>query len=255
MKLEFGQDPALDAERLGRVFFWAFSPKRQPIGDKEYEELRRLYLWDKAFQAMVDAAFHGMGMVLVDFHETGIFWKEERAGSSPTKPMIWDYTNDAREMQAVEALIAFGVAATFYPRAEYLEESDEFATRPYTTEELHQSILQMGALAAELDKGAGDPSRSDVEARIVAAYTYLRNIPETSVSEGRRGPRRKTVRDLLEKHLKFLKENNRFFVVESQGWRPTVAYKNAVKLALEDPMVLELFNFPQSLAENPGVEK
>jgi hypothetical protein len=244
--VEFGQDLGLDAERIGKVFHWAFSRKKQPLGDPEYEELRRLYEWNKGFHDQVDAAFHGMGMIMVEFHDTGIYWKEEKPGSSPTKPMVWDYTNDTKEMQAVEALIAFGVATTFYPRTEYLEESDEFAARPFTTDEIHQSILQMGAMAAEMDKGADDPSRNDVEARIVAAYKYLRDIPDASESDGKRGRRRLTVRDLIEKHLKIMKDNNRFFTVESQGWRPTIAYKNAVKLALDDPMVLELFNFRQT---------
>lgn len=243
--MEHGPMRAEEFEKIGRVLHWAFSPKKQTLGDKEYEDLKRLYDWNQEFRDMVDAALKGMGMVILDFHETGIFWKEEKPGGSPAKPMEWPYLNESKEMKAVEALIAFGIATTFYPRAEFLEESDEFAAPACTVEELHQSILQIGAMAAERSKDAADPSRNEVDARLVAAYQYLRDIPEVSETDGKRGRHRMTIRELIEKHLRIMRDKNRFFVQESRGWRPTPAYKNAVKLALEDPMVVELLNYSQ----------
>lgn len=234
---------AQDQEQVGRVLFWAFSPKKATIGDDEYKALRTRYGWEEPFRAQVDATFKGMGMEILDFAEHAIFWKESAPGSSPTRPMVWDYQSDSKEMRSIEALIAFGVATTFYPRAEYLEESDEFAVRPFTVEEIHQSILHMGAMAAEVSPEGPDPTESEIGAKLLAAYTYLKDFPDVSETDGKRGNRRITVRGLIEKHLRIMKDKNRFFVQESAGWRPTPSYKNAVKLALEDPVVVELLNF------------
>lgn len=215
----------------GRLIQWALRPRAIPFNEPEYRTLVDRYIDQPAFRESVRQFADGLGLVVLDANDRGLFLGTQDESVFAVKASEFRGGRGSAEDRLLDGLVQVAIAATIYPRQQDLDDDSMEAKPPITSAEVDETLRQ---LCAEFKRRAGDhpdvPS-DEIEQGLHEAWRVYESRP--SVRTTHQGAlSQSSTQGLIRKHLQQLVEHGCFIVTEhgeTEMYRPTLRYQIQVR--------------------------
>jgi hypothetical protein len=215
----------------GRLLQWALRPRAIPFNEPEYRELIDRYIDQPSFRAAVRQFAEGLGLVILEANDRGLFLGTQDNSIFAIKPSEFRGSRGSAEERLLDGLVQLAIAATIYPRQQDLDEDSIAAKPPITCQEVDETLRN---LCAEHKRRAGD--RPDIASdaidqglqeawRVYESRPGLKTTQQGSLSQN-------STQGLIRKHLQQLTEHGCFIAIEqgeTEMFRPTLRYQIQVR--------------------------
>lgn len=240
------------ARAAARLVYKGLAVGQTPASDREYGELVRKYLADPGFRDLVHEVVEAMDLNFLDAvsEERGVLL----APASPESRFAWRMMdirpNSMEEREkAMLVLIHLAIAASFFPTAESLEESNTLYY-PVALSTVRDRVMGMAARFVKKEQGG-----ETVAEEIRSGWSYLADLPTRTPTERQVGMR--SLEGLLRLAFGRMQEAGCLKLHEKGGGKGDAAYLATPRLAAQLrgfalPHLLELAQSAMQ-AEEPHV--
>ncbi len=223
------EDDRSDAFLAGRLIQYGLQPGMIPFNEPEYMELVDRFIDRQPFRGMVRDVADGLGLIVVDVNDRGIFMGTSNQSVFAMKPSEFR-SGTSGEDRLLDGLIQIAIAATVYPRQRDLDEDSYEAKPPITVAEVDQMLRELSE-SAKSRVGDSDLSDEQLQQGIQEAWRVYESRP--AVRKMKSGLHSKdSTHGLIYKHLQLLANQGCFTVIgskDSPSFRPTLKYQILVK--------------------------
>ncbi len=240
-----------DAFLAGRLIQWGLRPKAIPFNEPEYRELIDGYIDRPAFRALVREIADGLGLVVLDASDRGIFLGTQDNSVFGLKPSDFRGSRSTADDRLLDGLVQVAIAATIFPRQQDLDEDSLEAKPPITCREVDDLLRKLCAehkqrTSDDPDAAVDDMHRGFHEAwRVYEARPAVRTTGQGSMAAN-------STQGLIRRHLYQLVDHG-CFVASGQEpderFRPTLRYQILVKQLASTT----LYRHVQSLLDSAAV--
>lgn len=224
-------DQDRDAFFAGRLIQWGLRPKAIPFNEPEYRELIDRYIDRPAFRALVRETADGLGLVILDVSDRGIFLGTQDNSVFAIKPSDFRGGRSTADDRLLDGLVQIAIAATVFPRQQDLDEDTLEAKPPITCHEVDEVLRKLCTefkqrAADDPDAASDDMHRGLQEAwRVYESRPAVRTTTQGSLAIN-------STQGLIRRHLYQL-EDHGCFVASGQepheSFRPTLRYQILVR--------------------------
>jgi hypothetical protein len=216
--------------QAGRLIQWGLQPHARPAHDDEYRRLLSRFQRERAFEELVLETSRGLGMVILNADDHGLMLAPIEGSVFGTRPS--EFRPGARgDTRLLDGLVQLAIATTIFPRRETLEEDNTHVRRETTVDDVEQTMRSLCARLAEEAKNKPDPTSSEEEESLIAAWrVYDRTMSVRDTGDTRAGMN--STRRIVENHLDKLVEADCFHKddkAEPAQYQPTLRYHILVK--------------------------
>lgn len=216
-----------DYREVGRLIQWGLRADAFPGNEPEYAEGLSRFLDDGEFRdALVHLAL-GLGLEVIDGSENGLVLAPSVDSMFRVKTATYRSSTGADD-RLLEGFIHVGIAATVFPRSEFIEEGLKRRRPPITVEEVEELLRQISDALAEEAEGQPDPTADELEGGFYEAWRVYRHRVTEDSGRRRVGVATKT---LITKTLETLTAAGMFVRRASDGlttYQPTHRYQTQV---------------------------
>ncbi len=169
----------------GRLIQWALRPHARPATEEEYQRLIDRYRDQVAFRECVQAICSGLGIAVAAVGQRGVVLVPD--DDSAFAMTAEDYRRSGTaEDRLIDGFILVGILATFYPRAQDLEEDPLLVRPPVTVEEVDRTLRMICEYLEEAARAQPDPTVQEVTAGLDEAWrAYQNRVATKTTSDGR----------------------------------------------------------------------
>jgi len=169
----------------GRLIQWALRPHARPATEEEYQRLIDRYRDQVAFRECVQAICRGLGIAVAAVGQRGVVLAPD--DDSVFAMTAEDYRRSGTaEDRLIDGFILVGILATFYPRAQDLEEDPLLVRPPVTVEEVDRTLRMICEHLEEAARAQPDPTVQEVTAGLDEAWrAYQNRVATKTTSDGR----------------------------------------------------------------------
>lgn len=217
--------------QAGRLIQWALRPRSIPFNEPEYRELVDRFIDQPSFRATVKQFADGLGLVVLDANDRGLFLGTQDSSIFAVKPSEFRGGRGSAEDRLLDGLIQIAIAATIYPRQLDLDEDSMEAKPPISCEEVDETLRN---LAAENKRRAADNpdlASHDIDQGLQEAWRVYESRPGLKTTQNGSLSANST-QGLIRRHLQQLVEHG-CFIMSLQGttamYRPTLRYQIQVR--------------------------
>lgn len=220
-----------EAFDCGRLIQWALRPRAIPFNEPEYRTLVDRYIDQPAFRESVRQFADGLGLVVLDANDRGLFLGTQDESVFAVKASEFRGGRGSAEDRLLDGLVQVAIAATIYPRQQDLDEDSMEAKPPITSAEVDETLRH---LCAEFKRRAGghpDVPSDEMEQGLQEAWRVYESRPSVRRTQ-QGGLSQSSTQGLIRKHLQQLVEHGCFIVTEqgeTEMYRPTLRYQIQVR--------------------------
>lgn len=224
-------DEDRNAYFAGRLIQWGLRPRAIPFNEPEYRDLIDRYIDRPAFRAVVREAADGLGLIILNVSDRGIFLGTQDGSVFALKPSDFRQGRSTADDRLLDGLVQIAIAATIFPRQQDLDEDSLEAKPPITCREVDDLLRKLCAefkqrTADDPDATTDHMQRGLQEAwRVYEARPAVRTTSQGSVAAN-------STQGLIRRHLYQLVDHG-CFVASGQEpderFRPTLRYQILVK--------------------------
>ncbi len=220
-----------DAFLAGRLIQWGLRPKAIPFNEPEYRELIDRYIDRPAFRALVREIADGLGLVVLDASDRGIFLGTQDNSVFGLKPSDFRGSRSTADDRLLDGLVQVAIAATIFPRQQDLDEDSLEAKPSITCREVDDLLRKLCAenkqrTSDDPDAAVDDMHRGFQEAwRVYEARPAVRTTGQGSLAAN-------STQGLICRHLYQLVDHACFIASgqePDENFRPTLRYQILVK--------------------------
>jgi hypothetical protein len=214
----------------GRLIQWALRAKAIPFNEPEYRELVDRYIDQPSFRASVRQFADGLGLIILDANDRGLFLGTQDESVFAIKPSEFRGRGSAED-RLLDGLVQLAIAATIYPRQQDLDEDSITAKPPITCQEVDETLRNM---CSEYKRRAGnhpDIARDDIDQGLQEAWRVYESRPGVRTTQ-QGSLSQNSTQGLIRKHLQQLAEHGCFVAIEqseTELFRPTLRYQIQVR--------------------------
>lgn len=170
---------------VGRLIQWALRPHARPATEEEYQRLIDRYRDQVAFRECVQAICRGLGITVTAAGQRGVVLTPD--DDSIFAMTAEDYRRSGgAEDRLIDGFILVAILATFYPRAQDLEEDPLLVRPPVTVEEVERTVRMLCERLEEAARTQPDPTAQEVTAGLDEAWrAYQNRVATKTTSDGR----------------------------------------------------------------------
>lgn len=217
--------------QAGRLIQWALRPKAIPFNEPEYRELIDRYVDQPSFRAVVRQFADGLGLIVLDANDRGMFLGPKDDSVFAVKPSEFRSARGSAEERLLDGLVQIAIAATIYPRQQDLDEDSIEAKPPITCQEVDETLRKLCAEFKRRSEDEPDVVRDTIAQGLQEAWRVYESRPGLrTTQQGNISPN--STQGLIRRHLQELIEHG-CFVMSQQGteemYRPTLRYQIQVK--------------------------
>jgi len=172
----------IDADRLIQ---WALRPHARPATEEKYQHLIDRYRDQVSFRECVQAICRGLGVAVTAAGQRGVVLTPD--DDSVFAMTAEDYRRSGgAEDRLIDGFILVAILATFYPRAQDLEEDPLLVRPPVTVEEVERTLRMLCERLEEAARTQPDPTVQEVTAGLDEAWrAYQNRVATKTTSDGR----------------------------------------------------------------------
>lgn len=221
-----------EAYLAGRLIQWGLRVKVIPFNEEEYRDLIDRYIDRPSFRSMVRQFAEGLGLVVLDVSQRGLFLGTADDSIFAQKPSEFrSGGSGSAEDRLMDGLVQVAIAATIYPRQQDLDEDSIEAKPPITASEVDETLRALCAEHKRRVAGEPDVDTDAVDQGLLEAWRVYESRPGVKTTQKGKMSASAT-QSLIRKHLQSLVEHG-CFVVSKQGmtelYRPTLRYQVQVR--------------------------
>lgn len=198
MEMRMEIETRTNHELAGRLLRFGLQPKLRPAQSTEYRELVERYQARADFRGDVRAMAKGLGLRILRADDYGLILV-----SSASSPFAFDpsgyRSSGLADDRLLDGLAWLGILTTVFPRAEDLQEDEDFSPRPITVEEVDNTVRRIADVLKSRyreEEKLEDPTRDDVEQGLRDAWRVYDERVATGKSGGSRSSSRSTQRKI-----------------------------------------------------------
>ena len=220
-----------DAFCAGRLIQWGLRPKAIPFNEPDYRELIDRYIDRPAFRTLVQETAEGLGLVILDVSDRGVFLGTQDDSVFALKPSDFRGGRSTADDRLLDGLVQIAIAATIFPRQQDLDEDTLEAKPPITCREVDDLLRKLCTefkqrAADDPDAASDDMQRGLQEAwRVYEARPAVRTTAQGSLAIN-------STQGLIRRHLYQLADHGCFVASgtePNESFRPTLRYQILVK--------------------------
>jgi hypothetical protein len=240
----------------GRLIQWALRVKAIPFNEPEYRELVDRYIDQPSFRASVRQFADGLGLIILDANDRGLFLGTQDESVFALKPSEFRGRGSAED-RLLDGLVQLAIAATIYPRQQDLDEDSITAKPPITCKEVDETLRNM---CAEYKRRAGDHpdiARDDIDQGLQEAWRVYESRPGVRTTQ-QGSLSQNSTQGLIRKHLQQLAEHGCFIPIEqgeTELFRPTLRYQIQVRELGASKLYTRIRQTMDGLADVPNMPR
>jgi len=163
--------------RAARLLYKGLHPRLHPQQDREYSELVRTWLADHRLRQTLEGVATGLELVVVDVSEQGLVLAP-RTPESRFAMSLTDYRQSLagdtqRLSRGALALVQIGIAATFFPTADRLDDLEGYEGESIRLQDIREVVI---ALCQRLAQARAEDPQA-VPELLRPGWEYLSNLP------------------------------------------------------------------------------
>lgn len=223
--------PKGDGYHAGRLLQFGLRFKVIPFNEPEYKELVDRFIDRPQFRAVVREIAEGLGLVVLDVNDRGLFLGTVAESAFALKPSSFRGNRTSADDRLLDGLVQVAIAATIYPRQQDLDERTIEAKPPITCREVDELLR---TLCSEFkQKQTEDPgaATTDMQRGLQEAWRVYESRPAVrTTSQGVLALN--STQGLIRRHLQELVEHGCFVAIgdeATEAFRPTLRYQVLVK--------------------------
>jgi hypothetical protein len=210
----------------GRLIQWALRPHARPATEEEYQHLVDRYRDQVLFRECVQAICRGLGIAVTAAGQRGVVLTPD--DDSVFAMTAEDYRRSgSAEDRLIDGFILVAILATFYPRAQDLEEDPLLARPPVTFEEVERTLRMLCEHLEEAARTQPDPTVQEVTAGLDEAWrAYQNRVATKTTSDGRASA--STTLQMIRRAFGTLQQHGCVSIVSRNGneaYQPTWKYQ------------------------------
>jgi len=210
----------------GRLIQWALRPHARPTTEEEYQHLIDRYRDQVPFRECVQAICRGLGVEVTAAGQRGVVLTPD--DDSVFAMTAEDYRRSgSAEDRLIDGFILVAILATFYPRAQDLEEEPLLVRPPVTVEEVERTLRMLCEHLEEAARTQPDPTVQEVTAGVDEAWrAYQNRIATKTTSDGRASA--STTLQMIRRAFGTLQQHGCVSIVSRNGneaYQPTWKYQ------------------------------
>ena len=210
----------------GRLIQWALRPHARPATEEEYQDLVDRYRDQVLFRECVQAICRGLGIAVTAAGQRGVILTPD--DDSVFAMTAEDYRRSGNaEDRLIDGFILVAILATFYPRAQDLEEDPLLARPPLTVEEVERTLRMLCEHLEEAARTQPDPTVQEVTAGLDEAWrAYQNRVATKTTSDGRASA--STTLQMIRRAFGTLQQHGCASIVSRNGteaYQPTWKYQ------------------------------
>ncbi len=241
-----------DAFFAGRLIQWGLRPKAIPFNESEYRELIDRYIDRPAFRALVRETADGLGLVVLEVNDRGLFLGTQDNSVFALKPSDFRGGRSTADDRLLDGLVQIAVAATLFPRQQDLDEDSLEAKPPITCREVDDLLRKLCAEYKQRVADDPDAATDDVHRGFHEAWRVYEARPAVRATS--QGLAMNSTQGLIRRHLYQLVEQGCFVASgqeQDERFRPTLRYQILVKQVAS----LALYRHLQTLLNDAPVSR
>jgi hypothetical protein len=220
-----------DGYLAGRLIQWGLRPKAIPFNEPEYRELIDRFIDRPAFRALVRETADGLGLVVLDAGDRGIFLGTQDDSVFALKPSDFRTGRSTADDRLLDGLVQIAIAASIFPRQQDLDEDSLEAKPPITCREVDELLRKLCAEHKQRTSDDPDAAADDKHRGFQEAWRVYERRPAVRTT-GQGNMAANSTQGLIRRHLVQLVEHG-CFVASGQEpderFRPTLRYQILVK--------------------------
>jgi len=163
--------------RAARLLYKGLHPRLHPQQDREYSELVRTWLADHRLRQTLEGVATGLELVVVDVSEQGLVLAP-RTPESRFAMSLTDYRQSLagdtqRLSRGALALVQIGIAATFFPTADRLDDLEGYEGESIRLQDIREVVIalcqRLAQARAEDPQAVPEQEQQQAAARVAAA--------------------------------------------------------------------------------------
>ena len=254
--------------QAGRLIQWALRPKAIPFNEPEYRELIDRFVDQPSFRAVVRQFAEGLGLVILDVNDRGLFLGTRDDSVFAVKPNEFRGGRGSAEDRLLDGLVQIAIAATIYPRQQDLDEDSIEAKPPITCQEVDETLRRLCAEFKRRSEDEPDVPIDTIEQGLQEAWRVYESRPGLKTTQqGNISPN--STQGLIRRHLQELLDHGCFVMLQqgtTEMYRPTLRYQIQIRELAASQLYDKLRPFidkvesridqsPTALAANAGADR
>jgi hypothetical protein len=220
-----------DAFLAGRLIQWGLRPKAIPFNEPEYRELIDRYIDRPAFRAVVRETADGLGLVVLEANDRGIFLGTQDNSVFALKPSDFRGGSSRADDRLLDGLVQVAIAASIFPRQQDLDEDSLEAKPPITCREVDDLLRKLCGEHKQRTSGDPDAAVDDTRRGFHEAWRVYEARPAVRTT-GQGSLAANSTQGLIRRHLYQLVDHGCFIASgqePDERFRPTLRYQILVK--------------------------
>jgi len=169
--------------RAARLLYKGLHPRLHPQQDREYSELVRTWLADHRLRQTLEGVATGLELVVVDVSEQGLVLAP-RTPESRFAMSLTDYRQSLagdtqRLSRGALALVQIGIAATFFPTADRLDDLEGYEGESIRLQDIREVVIALCQRLAQ----AHDPNLGERDSDAVRPDAILHPGADAPLNE------------------------------------------------------------------------
>lgn len=239
----------------GRLIQWALRAKAIPFNESEYRELMDRYIDQPSFRATVRQFADGLGLIILDANDRGLFLGTQDESVFALKPSEFRGGRGSAEERLLDGLVQLAIAATIYPRQQDLDEDSITAKPPITCQEVDETLRNMCAEYKRRAANQPDIVRDNIDQGLQEAWrVYERRPGVRTTKQGNIS--QSSTQGLIRKHLQQLAAHGCFITIEqgeTEMFRPTLRYQIQVRELAASKLYMQIRGKMDGSASVPNI--
>jgi hypothetical protein len=247
-------DQDRDAYFAGRLIQWGLRPKAIPFNEPEYRELIDRYIDRPAFRALVRETADGLGLVILDVSDRGIFLGTQDNSVFALKPSDFRGGRSTADDRLLDGLVQVAIAATIFPRQQDMDEDSLEAKPPITCREVDDLLRKLCAECKQRAADDPDATTDDLHRGFQEAWRVYEARPAVRTT-GQGSLAANSTQGLIRRHLYQLVDHG-CFVASGQEpderFRPTFRYQILVRQLASTALYRQLQSLLDAVPARPS---